>query len=624
MQRETGINTEQHALCRRVLSETLLALIVAVGAFVFLFLLQDGLTGGLHWENYDHAFFAGFVDSGRAPAQDVWKAMNQYPASMAAGCAVVSALNLGWGASGIVFLNCLLAVWTVTFTYILARSCFGRAAGIAAAVLLLGCPVFITHALCGNYVATINEAAAVPCVLLFVLAHKIRSPLCLLGTAYLLSWSYLLAYVSFPVLMIAFVFALLAAIVLERQILLGVRWYLAAIAALAVSVFINDALLSVCYCGQDPLFVIRGIESQSTGVLGPIRQLFGKSSVAGQTDSLNNVVNMVVETFVAASPAYKTFVPSIPAATWPLDHLGANLPGTPALYLPTTILLVAGLIRMFVVRRFDLMAIGLVWLVLLLIISLVLSFQTRRLVIATPFIATTASFGLSWLILQLPKNWPRAKQSLTVLLPIAVLAYAAHDIGTRFSQHLRTLQYSCNAEVGRFISKNLDATKDVLVLLDKSVMFPSALYCETGFRPYRFTVMSEFYFPVLLASDDGNLTPLTKETYECHLRYLPYFLRYCNMKFPSGPFDLAPPARQPAWEQFLALLRSESQKGHQLYLLASLAEENSLEAGSQYLYQFLLAELERRNVGMYQVASFGQQPSGRPHAMLLKLALPPK
>ncbi|MCX6899211.1 MAG: hypothetical protein NT105_10960 [Verrucomicrobia bacterium] len=610
--------------------EIVLVLGIIVGASFFAFWRVDSFSGGLHWENYDHAFCAGLVDSGRVSAQDMWRTIGKGYASTVVQCAVLSVLNMGWGASGIVFLNCLVAVWTVTFTYILARLCFGRMAGIAAATLLLGCPAFITHTFCGYYAALLNAAAAVPCVLLFVLAHRTRNPLYLLGASYLLSWSYLFAYVSFPVLMLAIIFALLVASAFQRRVLLGVRWYLAAMTVLVVSILANGALVSVYYCGQDPLFVVRSIESQSTGILGPIWQLLDSGNSASQAGGptklqpqqvLANVLNMIVETFVGASPAYKTFVPSIPAAVWPFDHLGANLPGTPALCFPMTILLIAGVIGTLVVRRFDLMVVALVWSVLLLIVSLALSFHTRRLVIVAPFMATTAAFGLSWLVTLLFRNWPHTRQSLIVLLPMAVLAYAAHDIKSRFSQHLRTLQYDCNAEVGQFISQNLDATKDVLVLLDKSVMFPSALYCETGFRPYRFAVMSEFYFPVLLASGDGNLVPL-QETYSCELHHMGHMLRYCNMQFPSVPFDLRPDARDAAWQQFHALLLSENQKGHQLYLLASLAEEKSLEAGSQYLYQFLLTELERRKVGLQPVAEFGRQPTGHPHAIVFKLSLP--
>lgn len=619
------------------LFELLILCGVVVGASLFIFWRREQFPGGLHWENYFYTFFSGYVTAGCATAHDLWQAVGNSFGFTVLLNVVQTWMHWMFGVDsdglGTITTCGILAVWTAAFVYILARICMGRLTGVAAVILLLGSPCFITHTLCGNYIAILNMAAAIPCVALFVLAHRFKSLFYLLAAAYCLSWSYLAAYVSFPTLMIALSATFLAAAVFCRQSLLKLRWYLLAVAVFGVSVLINSAWVSVYYCHQEPLFAIKTIEARAQGVLWLIRDWLSHGSSTVQPTApaklqidqvLFNASNMVLEFFVRSSPSYKTFAPAIPAAVWPFDHLGSTLPGTPGMYLPTTILLIIGVIGMVSTRRFDAIAIALIWLALLLLVTVALSYHSRRLIIVVPFMALTAAFGLSWLAERFFEDSPCTKRTIIALIPSLVLAYAAYDMNVCFRQYSRSLQFDSYRGVGQYIMRHLNPKNDVIVLLDKSVMFPVALYAETHFRPYRFAVMSEFYFPVLLASDDGNLPPLAQETYSYDLRYFPYLFRYCNMKFPSGPFDLAAPARQPAWEQFHTLLRSESQKGHQLYLLASLAEEQSLEAGSQYLYQFLLTELERRNVGMYQVASFGQQPSGRPHAMLLKLALPPK
>lgn len=603
---------------------------VVVCAWVFIF-WDIGQAGGVHWENYECAFYAGLVGSGQVEARELWRMLGVHNSPMAFPCAVYSLLNalfgIGYAAAGVLKMDAILAVWTVAFTCLLGRLCFGRGTGVTAAVLLASCPLFITHVFSGHYSSFLNVAAAVPCVLLFVWAHRARSPLILLGSAYALSWSYLAAYVSFPILMLAFLATLLLTAIFRRQELLPMRWYAAWAALIVVSILVNGALVSVLYCGQEPLYVVEGMELRSSGVLWPIRKFLGDVPAAAPSglrgdQMAANVLNMVMEVFVRSSPAYKTFTPSIPAAVVPFDHMGANLPGSATVLPVVTVLLIAGVVATVVARRFDMTVITLVWVILLAVISVALSFQTRRVVFAAPFMMTTAAFGLSWAAGWLFGKRPRLERAVLWLLPAAVLAYAAFSFKPRFQEHLRTLQFDCFADVGRFLTQKIDPAKDFLVVLDKSVMQPTAVYMETNFRTYRLAYLSEFYFPVLLACDTGNLEPLRDEPYSYQLKHLPHLYRYCNLPFPPRPFDLPPAVCDTAWAHFSTQVRTEARRGGTIWLLASLAEEKSIETGGQYLYEFLLMELARRNVRLEKAADFGVQPSGRPHVIAFKMTLP--
>ncbi|MBI5394831.1 MAG: hypothetical protein HZA91_05985, partial [Verrucomicrobia bacterium] len=314
-------------------------------------------------------------------------------------------------------------------------------------------------------------------------------------------------------------------------------------------------------------------------------------------------------------------VPATPAAVWPFDHLGAMLPGSPALYLPVTLLLLAGAFQTLRSRRLGFMVVGIVWATIFAIAGVAGSYQGRRLLSALPFICVTAAFGFAWIEGLIRRRGDRIAGALTLLLVGGLAAHALWALDVRFPRYLKTLQFSVYKDVGAYARQHLDPKQDVIVLLDKSVMFPTAFYPETGFLPYRLIVMSEFYFPTLLACDTGNLYPQTEEPHAPVRKHVPHLFRYCNMPFPATPFDVAPEIKNAAWRSFASLLEREVRAGRHLYLLASLPEEQAIETGALQLNSFLLRELANRSVRLETLATFGPETTGNRHAIICRISL---
>ncbi|OHE81626.1 MAG: hypothetical protein A2107_09390 [Verrucomicrobia bacterium GWF2_62_7] len=333
----------------------------------------------------------------------------------------------------------------------------------------------------------------------------------------------------------------------------------------------------------------------------------------------NNCVTFLRECFWAASPAYKSFVPNVPAAVLPVDMLGATLPGTPALYWPVVVLMVAGLIRALRTRRLDLLAVALVWLTIFGLVALVLSYHGRRVVLAMPFISVTAAWGFGGLQKLSGRMGKYASGIAGILLCGGLLAKAFWDVDVRFAAYLKTLQFDVYGETGTWLRQHFEPQRDILVLTDKSTMFPTALFTETDFRPCRVAIMSEYYFPVLLASDRGNLAPPIDEFYNCTMRHIRHIYRYCNLAMPAKPFDLPHAQKNAAWSAFNGLFRRAMRPGDRVYLLATLAGDQCIEAGSFQLQHFLLRELVQRGVRLEPVVSFRADAAGNPHGILFKM-----
>ncbi|MFZ2642788.1 MAG: hypothetical protein WA117_17465 [Verrucomicrobiia bacterium] len=606
--------------------EVLVVGFLAMLAAVMLFWDIGDVPGGLHWEYYNYSFIAGLIDSGQVPANELWRELEDH-SGMVFHCVLASfarrLLGIGLHTQGIAVLIGLLAFGTVLLTYGLARVCrLSRGLSFIACVLLLSSPGLLTHARSGNMPALLSTLTAVAFLALFLAAHRTQSGWHLAGSAYVFSWCYFGGYVSFPVVVIALLGTLCLGLFWLKGSLLGGRLYAFWILAFVVSVMANGVLLSVFYCHQDPLFAIRGVEQFQVGILKMLGIAGGESSayrLSGAEMVANNCATFLRECFWAASPGYKSFVPDVPAAVLPVDILGGTLPGTPALYWPVAVLMLVGLIRTMRARRLDLLAVSLVWLTIFGLVALVLSYHGRRVVLAMPFISVTAAWGFGGLQKLSGRMGKYASGAVGVLLCGGLLAKAFWDVDVRFASYLKTLQFDVYREAGTWLRQHFEPQRDILVLTDKSTMFPTALFTETDFRPCRVAIMSEYYFPVLLASDRGNLAPPADEFYTCTMRHIRRIYRYCNLAMPTKPFDLPYAHKDAAWSAFSGLFQRAMRPGDRVYLLATLAGNQCIEAGSFQLQHFLLRELVQRDVRLEPVVSFRTDAAGNPHGIIFKM-----
>lgn len=605
--------------------EVLVVGFLAMLAAVMLFWDISDVPGGLHWEHYDFSFIAGLIGSGLVSANELWRELEGH-SGMVFHCVLASLarslLGIGWHTQGIALLTGLLAFGTVLMTYGMARVCLSRGLSFVACMLLLSSPGFLTHARSGNLAPLLNTLTAVAFLACFLAAHRTQSRWLLAGSAYMLSWCYFGGYVSFPVVAIVLLGMLCAGLFWLRGSLLGGRLYAFWILVFAASVLANGVLLSVFYCHQDPLFAIRGVEKFQVGILKMLGVAGGESvayRLSGIETVANNCMTFLRECFWAASPGYKSFVPDVPAAVLPVDILGGTLPGTPALYWPVAVLMLVGLIRTMRARRLDLLAVSLVWLTVFGLVALCLSYHGRRVVLAMPFICVTAAWGFGGLQKLSGRMGKYASGAVGVLLCVGLLAKAFWDVDVRFASYLKTLQFDVYREAGTWLRQHFEPQRDILVLTDKSTMFPTALFTETDFRPCRVAIMSEYYFPVLLASDRGNLAPPVDEFYNCTLRHIRHIYRYCNLAMPTKPFDLPYAHKDAAWSAFSGLFHRAMRPGDRVYLLATLAGDQRIEAGSFQLQAFLLRELFQRGVRLEPVVSFRTNAAGNPHGIIFKM-----
>jgi hypothetical protein len=253
------------------------------------------------------------------------------------------------------------------------------------------------------------------------------------------------------------------------------------------------------------------------------------------------------------------------------------------------------------------------------LVALVLSYHGRRVVLAMPFISVTAAWGFGGLQKLNGRMGKYASGIVGVLLCGGLLAKAFWDVDVRFAAYSKTIQFDVYREVGTWLRQHFEPQRDILVLTDKSTMFPTALYAETDFRPCRLAIMSEYYFPVLLASDKGNLSPPADEFYDCAMGHIRRIYRYCNLAMPTQPFDLPQAQKNAAWSAFSGLFHRAMRPGDRVYLLATLAGERCIEAGSFQLQCFLLRELVQRGVRLEPVVSFRSDAAGNPHGILFKM-----
>ena len=589
---------------------------------VLIFWNLDKVPGGLHWENYTYSFVPGCVAKGCVSAREMWSLIGQDMGWTSWYCAIISFLNFvfhtSWGTRGLLEDCGILALVTAGGTYVMARLALNRRLSVVAVVLLLSCPAFHTHLRSGNFQSVLNGAAGVFPVLFFLAAHKFGKPVLIILSSYMLALAYFATYSSFPMLLGSFcVGGLVGALLFPGQ-MLKFRWYGIWLMATVFFVFLHGILLSVFYCHQEPMSIIRWIESSPTGISGTFAGLFGMGGAAtGLSRSADwhvkcwNSLSVVLEFFVRSGTACKIGTTTIPLPIWPIEHLGATVLGVPGVYYPVTMLLGIGVIRAWYSKKMERVFVTLPWIILLFVLAVVLTYNSRRLVFALPFMAVTAAFGYEWLEDKFSRCGEWMKPILACVVVVATVGETLR-FHAQYARQARTLQFDAYVETGDFLIRAVNPRGSLLVLLDKSTMFPSGFYAETDFRPYRLHVMSEFYFPVLLASDQGNLHPFIDQFYMCHTGCVLQILRYCNIKFPTQPFDLELTAKERAWQVFFAPVQQELDRGVDVYVLASHAKDDRMEAGSEQLNAFLLREFDRHGVLLNPIAAFGVQPSGNP------------
>lgn len=634
-QSSTTVSWRDH-LARHALAGELLTCVAVLAVSAAVLFWQAGAwPGGLHWEFYDQSYHAGLVSSGRLGGAEAefWKIAIPFYGNIALHCFICKAacalFGTGWDAAGILRMTAVVSAPIVLLAYLMTRVLADRRTALLAALFLLCCPAFLFHARAGTQLYNAQSLFAAGAVGFFLLAHKRRRTGWLVASGWCLSLVYASAYGGFALSLAAFAAMLAGAWFLERPFLLGWRAYAVWAASTVFFIFVSTAALSVFYYGQrDPLFVFKAAEEVGLGFFYMFRPLLGLPAAFSPTripadgvSQWNNTLNLLEDFFWGAIPTHKLYEPERWAAVLPFDHLGSTLPGTPGVYPAVAALLLVGLAVAAARRRSGWVLVVSMWLVPFAVMAFVMSYHNRRFILALPYLAATAALGYRWI----EERWLAAKPVLrNVVLGVfagALVLWAGDDYFRRFREHQATLQFNASREAGRWIARNLDPQKDVLVLLDKSVLWPMAIYVETGFKPYQLLVMSEFYFPILF-DHKAPLRPDQQEPYDYGVRHYPRTVRYVNMKFPPQDFDLPPQMKDPALQQFLGALRRELGRGRNLYVFSSPAEDFRRESGALSLDNLLMRELMRGGVPLQPAAQFGATASLKPAVVVYRVQAP--
>lgn len=634
----------------RVGAELLVLLGLLVIASMMLLRGVASFPGGLHWENYDFAFMAAL--SARHPGftgtAEVWDTLQEHFGWAGLQCAL-SRLGLllhhsGWGTLGIVKTTASFAVAVTLATYLCARSFLDRRTALLSAFFLLVCPAFLFHARAGNFQPILNALFPLLAIALFIRGAVRHKPVLLMLSAYPFSLMYLAGYVAFPMVLFAVALSLAAHLLIHRRMLSSTPQIALWVLLIIAFVLLNGAVLSVLYCQQDPFYLIRSIEAKDMGILKFLRPMFGGRASQSEihlvwngTNQLNNAAWFAREFFWQAGPTFKEYVPpGRSAALLPFDHLGSTLPGTPGIYPPVVFLSIVGVCVAGFRKRLPLFLLSLLTLITIASVTLITSYHGRRLVFLLPYACILAASGYVFLENILPAQ-RRVLRDVTLGALLACLFHwAIRDLHGQLPKHLQTLQFNAYREAGQWLKANLNPQRDLLVLLDKSVMFPSAVYCETDLQPWRILVVSEIYYPLLgyqppspqqcllLAAPKarggksrgvpvpGLLVSLPTDPYELNPWQIEAYFRYCNVSFGNILFDYPEEARAAVFDRFRTALVRQMLLGRTPYLLCSLADDSRVESGSARLTQFLLSELIRRGVSLQFVAALGTYRAGQP------------
>lgn len=602
------------------------AMLFAGGLF---FYGTDRSPGGLHWENYDYVFFPGLAAHGATgrPLAEFWRTSGYAGLGLHAWfvATVTTLFGWGWGTACVVKIASLLGVMVVGLTYGVARVCGGRWAGFLAAMFLVSCPAFLTHMRAGNIQTMLNMTFMIATIFFFVLAHEKRRRTWLLAAMGSLAGSYYGAYVALPMLLSALVGCFMLSWGVCRSDLLRPRDYLTAFVVFLLALLLISVAVSLGYFHAEPTMLIRAVEDEGKGIGAALRLLLGPnrssrviSLASSGISPSDNLLSMAKDLLVGSPQALKFFPPpGGSVADRPLDHLGATLPGIPGLRLFVAALMVVGLYRLSIARRVSSFLMVMILVCGVLILGWILPYQGRRFVVIFPVIAVAAAWGWLGLEVWLEQNirplllrWCRA-----LVLGLLILS-AADILCGRLEEHVRTLQFSCYRPTGEWIRTHLDPSRDRLVLLDKSVFFPAAIYAETDFRPYKMMVLSEFYFPCRMEDEASLGRQAWVAPADFNDPPLPRFTCYSNNffdidKIPSGEArGVWNHWRQDVFRSFQNILREEMKAGRRLFLIVSHASWRRIESGDPRLTKFLMKECVENRITWKPAALFAGYPTG--------------
>jgi 4-amino-4-deoxy-L-arabinose transferase-like glycosyltransferase len=606
-------------------------------ATILIFWDLDEFPGGLHYENYDFGFFAAVREHGILTASDLWDRLYHDFAPYAfysVTCSLLDAVfATGYDTLGVLKITGILGVGMVATTYALGRVTGGVKLGLLAVIFLIGSPMFLHQTRAGALSYVLHGMLTPLPVIFFILAHQSRKKIHMIFSGYALSLCYLASYVSFPFLILSFGILLVLARWLHPDQLLGCRAYSDWGISFIIFTIIQGAIISVFYCRQGPFYLICDIEMHgASGLFAPFRQYFGLTQFSmptlefGSQAQQTNAYNLIHDFFWGASPAAKGDVHSVPTVAFPIDHLGAALPGTPSIYLPVAVLLFFGSFSILRSRRIGEASVLCLWLVAFAMVGLLLSYHGRRVLTVLPAITVTAGIGYLWIerLVGLQKS-PRSALIALLLGGALLVGFRMHQLHGSFREYVSQLKFNSTRKLGEYLKRHVDPEQFTLVISDKGVLMPHVLYCETGFRPYRLVYMSEAYFPSQygpIMHDQGGRPTLSFPNQRLYLPSdIPSMLRYNNNYFSSG-HDITPSHSRAAFGYFHRTLELEQKAGRQLLFITSPAEDSRREASAHELNRMLWEELKTRNLVPEALMVFKGASSVEADFVLMDLFIP--